>query len=207
VTDYITDAEFRAYIHDGSAFDPDAVGAAITAASRAVDAYCDRTFDDAGTVSARKFVPCSGYEVEVDDFSTVTGLIVATDTGYNETYGRTLTIGTDFRAEPVNQRRGGIAWPYDTLSAAGSAISYAYIFPVPIVGRPYTVRVTARWGWATVPEPVQQATKVMAAQYYKLGEAPFGVAGFGEYGSIRVRDNPIASNLLRPYARAAIAVA
>ena len=204
MSDYISEAEFRAYIHDGSAFDPDAVGAAITSASRAVDAFCDRDFADAGSVSARKFAPCSGYEVEVDDFSTTTGLLVATDTGYNETYGHALTIGTDFRVEPVNQRRGGLAWPTHATRPARDLVGVR----VPGPDRRTALRSGLRgWGWATVPEPVKQATKVMAAAYYKMGEAPFGVAGFGEYGAIRVRDNPVAANLLRPYARAAIAVA
>ena len=207
MSDYISDAEFRAYIKDGSALEPDAVSAAITAASRAVDAFCDRDFADAGVVSARKFVPCSGYEVDVDDFSTTTGLLVAVDTGYDETYARTLTIGTDFRVEPVNQRRGGIAWPYDRLGASGPSVSLGYVFPVPVTGRPYTVRVTARWGWATVPEPIKHATKILAARYYKLGEAPFEQAGFGEFGVLTVRPPRAAIQLMQPYARAVVAVA
>jgi hypothetical protein len=61
------------------------------------------------------------------------------------------------------------------------------------------VQITALWGWSAVPDPVKQATLIIAAEQWKLKDAPFGVAGFGEFGPIRVRDNPMAASLLARY--------
>ena len=70
------------------------------------------------------------------------------------------------------------------------------------------VQIIGTYGWPSVPEGIKQATKILAARYYKLGDAPFDVAGFGEYGSIRVSVPKTAMEVMRPYARrGAIAVA
>jgi hypothetical protein len=61
------------------------------------------------------------------------------------------------------------------------------------------VKVTAKWGWLAVPDAVQQATLFLANQYYKTArEAPLGVAGFGDFGAVRVRAMPQVENLLQP---------
>jgi hypothetical protein len=39
-----------------------------------------------------------------------------------------------------------------------------------------------------------------------LKDAPFGVAGFGEFGAVRVRNNPRAMALLQPYRRLPVLV-
>jgi hypothetical protein len=61
--------------------------------------------------------------------------------------------------------------------------------------------VTAKWGWAAVPDDVEQACRILVARFFKVREAPLGVAGFGDLGLIRVRDDPTALGLLQPYPR------
>ncbi len=205
---YITTDQLGAYLKITSSSETEALQAAIDSASAAVDAACGRYFSDDGAVSVRYFSPREPFEVHVDDFSTTTGLIVQTDTGYNHQYNTTLVLDTDFYVEPVNQRVGSLPFPYMCLSATTTNITYGYLFPprTQFFRRP-TVKITAQWGWSSVPDPVVQATKVLAAEEYKLSDAPLGVAGFGEYGAVRVRENPKVRALLLPYMKSPVAVA
>jgi hypothetical protein len=68
------------------------------------------------------------------------------------------------------------------------------------------VRDTARWGWTAVPAPVKEATLALAEETFKMKDAPFGVAGMGEFGAIRVRANPRIVTMLSPYVRIATRV-
>lgn len=85
-------------------------------------------------------------------------------------------------------------WPYTEVRAVGAAA-----FTLSLT-RP-SVHITARWGWAATPEPIKAATLLLAAETWKLKDAPFGVAAFGEFGSLRVRDNPKIETLIAPFRR------
>jgi len=62
------------------------------------------------------------------------------------------------------------------------------------------VTVTGVWGWSAVPAAVQQAARLQVARVHKRIDAPFGVAGFGDMGAIRVVpfDHDV-QQLLAPY--------
>jgi hypothetical protein len=64
-----------------------------------------------------------------------------------------------------------------------------------------SVQVTAKWGWPAVPPAVKQAAFIVAADLFKAKDSAFGVAGFGEFGAVRVgsRMNPQAQALLAPF--------
>lgn len=194
---YISVADLRAYIHDTGALDTTSLQAACDAAEVEVNAMCGRYFSQDSVVSAQYFWPDDYGKVCVDDISTTTGLLVDVDINANGGYAQSWTINTDFFLEPVNQNVGGIVgWPYTTIRASLTnkwfpIRYYPYIRP--------TVRVTAKWGWAAVPTPVKQATLVVAAKLYKMGDAPFGVAGFDQWGTIRVGNIPEVQNLLGPF--------
>lgn len=176
----------------------DQIEEVLGTASREIEGWCGRQFNDAGATSARIYEPATCSRVEVDDFSTTTGLEVAT--GIDGTFG-TSWSASEWVLYPVNGIVGGLSgWPYRELVSVGGRS-----FPVGY-GRP-TVQVTARWGWAQVPQPVKQATLIIAAELLKLKDAPFGVAGFGEFGAVRIRDNPRARSLLSPYRRDSLLVA
>jgi hypothetical protein len=89
---------------------------------------------------------------------------------------------------------GESGWPYNRIitRASGSKLF--------ILGAA-AVQVTAQWGWTAVPSGVKQATELAAAEIFRLKDAPFGVAGFGEAGLIRIRENPKLAMLLGPYRR------
>jgi hypothetical protein len=62
----------------------------------------------------------------------------------------------------------------------------------------YKIYVTAKWGWADCPENVVTSNILLAAMDDKAKDAPFGVAGFGDF-AVRVRANPIVVEKLAPY--------
>ena len=143
--------------------------AALNAASRQIDAHTGRRFWQDATVVTRTYHADDEYFVEVDDISTTTGLIVKTDTTADGTFATTLTITTDFVLGPLNAANEVPARPFENITAVGN-----YSFPM--VNRRAGVSVTAKFGWAAVPDDVAQACLVQAKNLYK---APAGtLAGY-----------------------------
>ena len=138
--------------------------AALNAASRQVDAHTGRRFWQDGTVVTRTYFAADEYFVEVDDISTTSGLVVKTDSNADGTFATTLTISTDFILGPLNAAADVPARPYETVTLVGN-----YIFPM--VNRRPGVSVTAKFGWAAIPDDVAQACLVQAKNLYK---APAG---------------------------------
>jgi hypothetical protein len=188
--------ELKEYLDiDRTDFDARLDDALITA-SRTIERYCGRQFNDAGSASARVFNPTRRKLSFVDDFHTTTGLVVKTDDNDDGVFEETWT-SADYQLEPLNGVRDGeTGWPYWTIRA----IEDTYDFPVNEKGRA-TLEVTARWGWASVPAPVKTACLILAAETFKLATVPLGVAGMGEFGFVRLRDNKTAMTKLDPYRR------
>lgn len=167
---------------------------AIAAASAWINDHCGRDFnqhtaDGVAVASARVYEPSSFGRVDVDDFWTTTGLIVATDTGDTGTYSSTWS-GTDYTLKPFNGIESGVAgFPYRQIVAVESRDFLCR------TGRA-RVQVTAKWGWAAVPDKVKQATRILASELFRLKDAPLGVAGVNEFGPIRVREVPQVALLL-----------
>lgn len=197
---YATLPELKTRLDISDTTDDDRLTASLAAASREIEAYCGRQFNDAGAASARVFRPTGCALAVVDDFNTTTGLIVATDEGDDGTYETTWAT-SDYELEPLNGVVAGLSgWPFYRIRAVESRT-------FPTVRRRATVQVTARWGWTAVPTPVKEACLMIAAETFKIGDAPFGVAGFGEFGPVRVRMNTRAQSLLAPYQRDPMLVA
>jgi hypothetical protein len=168
-------------------------------ASRGIDVVCRRQFNLTSTASARLFYPDTCDLVEVHDFYTITGLIIEHDTsGSGADWSAWST--TDYQLEPLNGIVDGLEgfpwWRVRAVAAKGFSAT-----------RAANVRVTAKWGWAAVPGPVKSAAFTVAEEIYKIREAPFGVAGFGQWGSIRVRENPLAMGWIAPYRRKVVLTA
>lgn len=204
MSDYITVDQLRSYIGDSTNLLDDVLSMAVTAASRRINTICGRTFNLATATSDKFFSPDSWWTCELRDtagqrwdLANTTGLAVHVDQGYNGSYGVTFTNGTDFYLDPINQTQFGYSpWPYQRLiglSNSGSA------FPIPVAGCAPTVKITGTWGWATVPDDVVQATLMLAAAVFKRKDAPFGIAGQGDFGAIRVRNDPMVNEMLEPF--------
>lgn len=201
---YATLPDLKSRLNIGDTTDDARLTAALKAASRGIDKTCHRQFNDAGTATARIFYPDDLLFTNVDDFSTTTGLVVATDAGFAGTYSQTWQAA-DYQLNPLNGIVDGEpGWPYWRINAIR-----ALWFPIRAgwpTGNAATVQVTARWGWAAVPDAVGEACLMVAAEIFKMKDAPFGVAGYGDYGAVRVRKNPIACMMIGPYAREPVLV-
>lgn len=164
---------------------------AISSASRAVDDHCQRTFYSVAAPTARKYTPPNEPRdiLPVDDFSTTVGLVVVDTTN-------TLTLDTSFQVEPQGPQGALVGFPFTGLRP----LAWWWLYPV--YAGLYTVTVTAKWGWAAIPDPVKQATLILANRNMARSGAPLGVVGFDTFGSVRV--TPIDKDvveLLRPYRR------
>lgn len=192
---YATLAELRSWVGIDDLMDDSVLSLALSVASQKVDDHCGRTFAVPSGTSVRTLRSLSPWLLTLDpgcDISSTTGLVVKTDDNEDGSFETTWTIDTDYVLEHQLGDNGATDWPAWQIVAVGSRT-----WPTHTLRR--TVQVTARWGWAAVPVPVKQATLIMAAEAFKLKDAPFGVAAFGEFGPMRVRDNPMAATLLARY--------
>lgn len=197
---YATPVQFRSFVRDTSNEDLATITQALLSASRKIEQVCGRHFYQ--TTETQFFSPQRNkpWLLDLDDMdiATTTGLVVAVQWANESNYGETWTINTDFVPEPRNQSVAGIdGWPYTTLR------SLAKLWP-PQIADFYldTVKVTGTFGWAAVPDPIVHATLILAGEIYKSGDAIFGVAGFDNFGAVRVRENPMVASLLQPYKKA-----
>lgn len=66
-----------------------------------------------------------------------------------------------------------------------------------------SVTVSGVWGWPSIPAAVKMACRMQSAHVFKRQDSPLGVAGFGEFGVVRVpaRLDADVARLLDPYRR------
>lgn len=203
---YVTLVEIKDYLRIDQAqddYDTD-LTEVIESASREINNHTSRQFNRDDTivstgVQTRVYVARYSWLAEIDDVHTLTDFEVETDPSGDGTY-ETAWDAADYQTEPLNGiRDGNTGWPFFRLRAIG-----AKVFPV--LGGQASVRITGHFGWTAVPKDVKQACLMLAAETFKMREAPFGVAGWSEFGAVRVRDVPKVAKLLYPYERARVKV-
>jgi hypothetical protein len=203
-TAYASPDLFRDFLRDqgGPATADSALEAlALEAAARAVDRECGRTFQRAtGTPTARVFqagvstTPPAWpflyprFALDVDDFFSVTGLLVKFDTSGNGSY---TTTATAYRVGPVNAPSKQM--PYQSI-----LLDIGTIPPLHGDG----VQVTADWGWPTPPADVALANLIQGSRFLKRRDSPYGVAGSPDLGNelrLLAKVDPDVALMLRPY--------
>jgi hypothetical protein len=187
---YATLAEVKAALRIQDSIDDSLLEMAIESASRLVDAYCARSFYNAGTAS-RYFVADNDFLTNIDDAVTITE--IATDTSADGTYD-VVWQADDYQLEPLNGRVDGLVWPYNAIRAIGD-----YTFP--IWGGEALVKVTGTWGFSAVPTAIKQATVIQSSRIFKRLDSPLGVLSSPDLGFIRVgsRLDPDVSQLVDSY--------
>jgi hypothetical protein len=181
----ITADELKQYMHNEIVGLDDAVyELAAQSAEQSINDHCQRAFTVAGsTADARVYVPTGHAILRIHDCTEITSVV---DTVRATTY----VAGTDYQAEPLNGlAASGEARPYDMLRRLGGC------WPVNSDNQA-SITVTAKWGWAAVPTRVKMACFVIAKDILKQRDVNSGVAGFAEFGAVRVRTNAIALELL-----------
>jgi hypothetical protein len=175
---YATLAELKSYLKIEDSMEDTLLEHIVEAASRSIDRIANRRFYLDSSASARTYRPSDLLRVFVDDFGSTSGLVVKTDPNSAGVYQTTLVVNTDFITEPVNAAAKGRPWNYITIVSGES-------FSLPTNYRPQ-VEVTARWGWPSVPDDINQATLILSADLYKRKDSIGGVLGLSELGAIRM---------------------
>jgi hypothetical protein len=183
VNGYCTTAQLREHLADSSSTLTTALlERAINASSRAIDRHCHRRFWLDTDVATRTYIVDDQLCAYVDDIGSRTGVVVKIGTD-GTTFPTTLTVDTDYILEPRNADKYVTttfdAYAFWQIRMVGAHRLYPYY------GHP-TLSVTAKHGWSAVPSEVEEACILKAASLFKRKEAPFGVAGFGEFGVVRI---------------------
>lgn len=163
---------------------------ARASASRSIDKTTGRRFwlDEAPVqrtfrLAGRVVCDASGDLLLVDDIGSATGLTVETGSGV------AFTAVTGYESQPDNALADGE--PITGLRLGG-ATSW---------GTATTrVRVTARFGWPSVPEDIHQAALIQASRLFKRKDSPEGIIGSAEWGVRNLsRRDPDVWALVEPY--------
>lgn len=160
-------------------------------------------------LTPRRYVSTSPWLCEVDDISTIDGLVVQSDYAGDGTFGTTWEAG-DYQLEPINGLLSGEDWPFTKVRSIRSL--YFPIWGGIIYSAAYTqalVQVIARWGWPCVPAPVNEAAIIQAIAHYKASDAPFGATPFPETGIMRLKSalHPTAAMLISHYQEETVLIA
>ena len=177
---YTTLAAVKAALRISDATDDTLIENSVDAASRLIDGYCMRNFYSVGTAT-RLFTAPDPLYCPIDDIAG-TAITIQTSTQANGTFDVTFTT-TDYQLEPLNANLDGIPWAFDRIRAVGD---FAFPMVSANFGEQALVKVTAVFGWPAVPKAIEQATILQAARHFKRYDSPLGVAGFGDFGVVRV---------------------
>lgn len=198
---YCTVEDVRSQLEDTSSrLDTGLIEKAIAATSRTIERYTSRRFwQDPAPVTREYEVWDSCEPAYVDDISTKVGLVVKVDAAGTGVFSTTWAAG-DYQLRPLNADADGGAYSWQQIAPLGGRY-----FPPPINGRT-NLQVTAQWGWSEIPDDVVEATILKAVSLFKRKDAPFGVAGFTDFGAVRIsRKDPDVIDLLSGYVRPVVA--
>jgi hypothetical protein len=192
---YATLNEVKASLRISDTVDDNLLETAIESASRMIDGYAMRNFYQSGTAT-RIFQAEDQLFVQIDDLAS-DDIVLETSTAADNIFDVTWSE-TDYQLEPLNANLDGIEWAYSRIRATGD-----YVFPTlsAFYGQQALVRITGVFGWPAVPKAINQATVIQAMRHYKRLDSPLGVAGFGDFGVVRVSRflDPDVEQLVQPY--------
>jgi hypothetical protein len=201
--EYITSAELKAAIQvTGTVMDDD-LNRAIGAASRAVEKACSRRglrrFWADTAYAERIYTPRDPDLLEIHDAFDIQ--LVESDEDGDGTYER-VWDASEWLPIPLNAAIDGEPWTaIQWRSAVTPAATKGSGFPDGVLAG---VRVTAKYGWESIPEFVPQATLLIASRLAKRSrEAPFAVVGFGiDQAAVHIaKTDPDVAGLIHDYVR------
>jgi hypothetical protein len=168
-------------------FDNTLLASALTAAEGTIDRWCRRHFTLPTATETRLYTP-HWDEVLVDDIATTTSLVVLDN-------GATVAAA-DYVLDPANGVGvdGRAGWPYWRIRTTDGSHWYRD-------ANKRTVSVTAKFGWLTVPTSIREATLILASDLFHAKDTRLGVAGWGDLGLLRIRENGMLQTLLQDYVK------
>jgi hypothetical protein len=194
VTDYFTVDQLKATLRITQDTFDDQLQVAISAASRQIDEYCNDRFYLDATPTPRVFKAISARRLSTPSFASTTGLVVEVDMDDDGVFETTLTEGVDFQAGPPNKEAN---WPFTGIETLGTRFfpgelnpyfGWGYGYSPGYYGVAYggewwplsqraRVRVTAPWGWPSIPSQVIQACQILSVDFWKSKDLTNGSAG------------------------------
>lgn len=168
--DYASSTELATYTRITDGFDAVQMQAAVTSASRAVDYYCKRQFGVLAAPAPRYYTPWwdrykQAWVCDTEDLMTTVGMVVAVDDG-TQTYP--WTVSTGYALRPANAAAESEPW---------TALHFLHGADFMPAGFDAEIKITAKWGWTAVPDPVKSATLMQASRFLTRRDSPYGVAG------------------------------
>jgi len=190
-TRYATSSDFKQWIGIADSVDDAVLAAVLDQASRDIDNYCGRVFNQSTAATARYYTAQRAGELLIADCVSLSA--VATDADGDRTYEDTWAA-TDYDLLPENAAAESEPEPYTTIAVAPDG---DYAFPV---GVRKGVKLTGVWGWPAVPGAVKQACLLRAAWIFNRRNTPLGLAGSADIGMVRVgRWDPDFEKMLETY--------
>jgi len=204
---YCDSATIKAYLGISVSTYDTQLDEAVNAASRSIDNYCQRRFWLDGTTAARTFVPQTLNQIKFDDdIGDSASVIVKTDASGDGTF-ETTWVASDYQLLPVNAAFAfPEAEPWTGMRAVGTK-TFPWLVNTWLT-RLDRVQVTAKWGWPAVPDAVAQACLIKASRLFHRKDSPQGIAGFGDFGPVRLSRSEDADvvSLLGPYRKMPVLV-
>ena len=194
---YCTLAELKSALRITDSTDDTLLESAIESASRRIDGYTGRFFYQTASTAVPMY-PYDEYLLVFPNDVATTTITIKIDSQANGTYATTLTQGTDYVLQPRNVPI--YSRPYESARMVGGAT-----FPLFTLPSFETVQVTTVWGWASIPDDVNQACILLSMRQFARLNAALGVVGFADMAiTVRAVD-PDVRDLLSPYRKFGIA--
>ena len=194
---YCTLAELKSALRITDSTDDTLLESAIESASRRIDGYTGRFFYQTASTAVPMY-PYDEYLLVFPNDVATTTITIKIDSEANGTYATTLTQGTDYVLQPRNVPI--YSRPYESARMVGGAT-----FPLFTLPSFETVQVTTVWGWASIPDDVNQVCILLAMSQFARLNAALGVVGFADMAiTVRAVD-PDVRDLLSPYRKFGIA--
>lgn len=196
---YLTTDEARQYAGLSYDADTELLDDVVTAVSRAIDQACQRHFWQTSAGTARLFPTDDAYLLRLGPFNDAVSITqVRVDRDGDGVFEETIS-SSDYVLGPANPSAAPEQRPYTEIGLLNSLY-----WPIPGgtagTGRTHLTQVTGTWGWPAVPAAVKQACRIQVARIVKRQESPMGVAGFGEFGVVRLTKlDPDVDSMLQPY--------
>lgn len=174
--------------------------------------YCGQHFYR--VTETRTFQPHSIWELNIDPLVSDPDIVSSADVSLDYDGDGVYEVdwgapGTNYMfkcyPETYNINAYGAQRPFNRLqiltsengeNLAGNGGFLPFVWPYTHLNR---VQITATWGWTMVPPSVSQAALMLAVDMFKSKDAPWGVAGMGDLGVVKVQSNPWVVELLREY--------
>lgn len=195
---YLTQSEALQYTGISDVANTDLLDDVVTSVSRMIDQHCQRHFWQA-TATARRFETTSTYRLDLGAFNDLVSVTsIKLDRDGDGVFEETVSA-SDYVLGPGNTLAYPEAHPYRVIDMLNSQY-----WPIPGgtagTGRTALTEITGTWGWSAVPAAVKAACRMQVARIFKRQESPLGVAGFGEFGVVRLSQlDPDVVSMLAPY--------